>query len=70
MLFLITWLFFGGFKYFIPTKAVAKVTKQGIVDSFDEKRGESEPTAGTNYTSRTDDRDENQYTEDGNTRGG
>ena len=46
MLFLITWLFFGGYKYFIPTKAVAKVLKWGSVNASDEKRGGSEGTGG------------------------
>jgi hypothetical protein len=48
VLFLITWLFFGGYKRFIPTKAVAKVMKRGTVGDSDEKGGDSERTAGAN----------------------
>jgi hypothetical protein len=70
VLFLITWLFFGGYKRFIPTKAVAKVMKRGTVDDSDEKGGESEPTAGTNLGSRTDDEAGNQYIEEVNTSAG
>ena len=70
MLFLITWLFFGGYKYFIPTKAVAKVLKWGSVNASDEKRGGSEGTGRTDYATRTEDEAGNQYIEEGNTRAG
>jgi ATP-binding cassette, subfamily G (WHITE), member 2, SNQ2 len=42
IIFLISWLFFGGYKKFIPSKAVAKVMRRGSVsDESDETQGRS-----------------------------
>lgn len=46
-IFVITWLFFGGYKKFIPTKAVNKVRHHGKSVS-DEEKGQSQDEAGTN----------------------
>ena len=46
-IFVITWLFFGGYKKFIPTKAVNKVRQHGKSVS-DEEKGQSQDEAGTN----------------------
>jgi hypothetical protein len=46
-IFVITWLFFGGYKKFVPTKAVNKVRQHGKSDS-DEEKGQSQDAAGTN----------------------
>jgi len=66
MIFVITWLFFGGYRKFIPTEAVEKVR-----DLKSSKSSEDEGDApGTTYTSRTNDTSERQYIEEGQTRTG
>jgi hypothetical protein len=69
MIFVISWLFFGGYKKFIPTKAVEKVR-----DAKSSKSAKSEDagekSAGTDYATRTDDQAERQYIEEGQTQAG
>jgi hypothetical protein len=66
MIFVITWLFFGGYKKFIPTKAVNKV-RQG--EKSDEEKGQSQNTSGTNYTAQVNDNPDSQYLQEGPPRG-
>jgi hypothetical protein len=60
MIFVITWLFFGGYKKFIPTKAVEKVRQRGTTDDEEKQEG-SDAVTGPDYTARTDDQPESQY---------
>jgi hypothetical protein len=69
MIFVITWLFFGGYKKFIPTKAVNKVRQRGKSVSSDEEKGQSQNTSGTDYTAQVNDNPDSQYLQEGPPRG-
>ena len=68
MIFVITWLFFGGYKKFSPTKAVNKVRQRGRSVSSDEEKGRSQNTSGTDYT-QVNDNPDSQYLQEGPPRG-
>jgi hypothetical protein len=69
MIFFITWLFFGGYKKFIPTKAVEKVRQSGKSNDDEEKQEGSDTMSGPDYIARSDNRTENQYIQEGQARG-
>lgn len=69
MIFVITWLFFGGYKKFIPTKAVEKVRQRGKSNDDEEKQEGSDTMSGPDYIARSDDQPRNQYVQEGQTRG-
>jgi hypothetical protein len=69
MIFIITWFFFGGYKKFIPTKAVEKVRQRGKSNDDEEKQGGSDTMSGPDYIARSDAQPENQYIQEGQSRG-
>jgi hypothetical protein len=69
MIFVITWLYFGGYKKFIPTKAAEKIRQRGRTNDDGGKHEGSDTITGPDYTARTDDRAESQYIQEGQARG-
>jgi hypothetical protein len=71
LVFVITWLFFGGYKKIVPPGTVDKVLRRGKATDSEKDPGESEETvSGTNFATRTDEEAEEQYVKDGETQAG